>query len=66
MTKAAVVTLAAYDAQERQVATLREAQPRSVGEYTVPFATRGLAAGLYYYRLEAQGRPVSRPLSIVR
>jgi hypothetical protein len=66
VTKASPVTLSVYDAQGRLVAKLLNAQPKAVGEYSVPFATAGLAAGLYHYRLEADGQTVSRALSVVR
>ena len=48
------------------MATLLDAQPSGAGDYAVPFATTGLAAGLYHYRLTAAGHSVSRALSIVR
>ncbi|GAA3937081.1 hypothetical protein GCM10022406_21570 [Hymenobacter algoricola] len=66
LTKASAVTLSVYDAQGRRVAPLLQAQPRAAGEYAVPFATSSLAAGLYYFRLEADGQTQSRALSIVR
>ncbi|TGE27653.1 T9SS type A sorting domain-containing protein [Hymenobacter metallicola] len=64
LAKPATVTLAVYDAQGRHVATLLENQATLSGEHTLRLNTAKLAAGLYHYRLEVEGRAVSRSLSI--
>jgi hypothetical protein len=62
---AAPVTLAVFDLQGRRVASLLEGEMRPVGVNRIPFQPRGLASGLYLYRLEALGRSASRKLIVV-
>jgi hypothetical protein len=55
--RAGHVRLVAYDVQGRQVATLVAAR-RAAGDYAVPMSARGLAPGLYHYRLELDGASI--------
>ena len=56
---AAHVRLVAYDVQGRAVATLDDG-PRAAGEHTVTLDARQLAAGVYHFRLDADGLSVVR------
>lgn len=58
------VTLRVYDLTGRLVATLASGF-RPAGDHTVAFDGRGLAAGTYLYRLEANGAVVSRMMTIL-
>ncbi len=55
VTQAGPVMLAVYDVQGRRVRTLVDGF-RAAGTYTEPFASAGLPAGVYGYRLQAGGR----------
>jgi hypothetical protein len=46
------VTLTVYDLTGRKVATLVD-EKKSPGEYVLPFDAKGLATGVYFYRIEA-------------
>jgi hypothetical protein len=62
---AAPVTLGVFDLQGRRVASLLQGEMRPAGANRVSFRPRGLASGLYLYRLEALGRSASRKLIVV-
>jgi hypothetical protein len=49
----AVVTLAVYDIAGHQVAVLVDRRQYEPGRHQVLFTNRGLASGVYYYRLKA-------------
>lgn len=57
--------LVLVDAQGRRVATLAE-RTLPAGETAVGFVTSGLAPGVYWLRLEADGRVATRPVTVVR
>jgi hypothetical protein len=59
------VALRVYDLTGRLVATLVEGF-RPAGDHAVAFDGRGLAAGTYLYRLEADGAVVSRMMTVLR
>ena len=61
----AEVRLAVYDLLGREVATLAEGL-RAAGPHRVTFDAAGLAAGVYVYRLEAEGRVESKRLTLVK
>jgi hypothetical protein len=61
----AMVTLAIYDLNGRQVATLlREEKP--MGHYTVPFDATGFPSGVYVARMRAVSFTDSRKLLLLR
>jgi len=53
-----------YDLLGRRVATLVDEQ-LPAGRHHVPFGASGLASGLYFYVLDADGRRISRSMVIV-
>jgi hypothetical protein len=59
------VALRVYDLTGRLVATLAEGF-RPAGDHVVSFDARGLASGTYLYRLEADGRVVSRIMTVLQ
>ena len=59
------VRLAVYDLLGREVARLVD-DTRGAGTYTVPFNGADLPAGLYVYRLTAEGRTATRTLTLAR
>ncbi|MBS1914202.1 MAG: choice-of-anchor D domain-containing protein [Bacteroidetes bacterium] len=59
------VTLALYDDQGRLVLML-DSGTRPIGETRLRVDVSGLAAGLYHYRLMANGNSLSRTLTVVR
>ena len=72
---AANVTLEIFNVQGQRVATLVRGR-QEAGEYTIPFGpgappaaglgSRSLPAGMYFYRLEADGFRVTRKLLLLR
>ena len=59
------ITLTVYNALGQQVATLvNESKP--AGVYTVQFDAKGLASGVYFYRLTAGSSVETKKLSLVR
>jgi hypothetical protein len=58
------VALRVYDLTGRLVATLAEGF-RAAGDHVVDFDATGLASGTYLYRLEADGRVVSRMMTVL-
>ncbi|NNF59061.1 MAG: T9SS type A sorting domain-containing protein [Rhodothermaceae bacterium] len=59
------ISVKVYDLTGRLVATLAEGfQP--AGEHTVRFDARDLSSGTYLYRLEADGRVVSRMMTVLQ
>ncbi len=58
-------TLRVYDTRGRVVATLVDGA-LAAGDHRVSFSARGLASGLYMYRLEAGGVVESRKMMLVR
>ena len=59
------VTLRVYDVLGRQVATLEEGR-KDAGRHTVQFETGELASGVYFGRLEAGDRTVTKKITVVR
>ena len=53
--------LTVYDVRGRLVATLLD-EWRPAGTFDVAFDGRRLAAGVYFYTLEADGRRLTRPI----
>ncbi|NKB72210.1 MAG: T9SS type A sorting domain-containing protein [Candidatus Latescibacteria bacterium] len=51
--QATAVTLTVYNLQGQKVQTLVDAQPYAAGRHTVAFDGSELAAGVYFYRIEA-------------
>jgi hypothetical protein len=61
----AAVSLKVYDLLGREAATLLDGET-AAGAYTVPFDASGLAAGVYIYRLTADGRSAARQMILLR
>ena len=59
------VALRVFDATGRAVATLADGD-RPAGDHTVRFDPAGLAAGVYFLRLDAAGRTLTRPVVVAR
>jgi hypothetical protein len=59
------VRLAVYDVLGRHVTTLINGV-MTAGEHTVEFDRRGLASGLYLYRLEAGSKTMVRTMTVVK
>ncbi|MFQ5604609.1 MAG: T9SS type A sorting domain-containing protein [bacterium] len=59
------VSLKLYDVLGREIATLvdEEFQP---GEYKVDFKAKGLASGIYFYRIQAEGFVQTRKLTLLK
>ncbi len=62
--KAAVVSLALYDALGRRATAVFENQARPAGDYRADFSTASLAPGLYTCRLVVDGAVLSHQLSV--
>jgi hypothetical protein len=60
------VTVALYDVAGRLVSVLMENEFQPAGPGTIHFDTRGMAAGVYFVRMELDSRSVSRRITIVR
>jgi hypothetical protein len=60
-----LVTLKVYDLTGREVAVLMNEQKRA-GSYTIRFDADKLAAGVYFYRLEARALREIRKMLLVR
>ncbi len=59
------VTIGVYNVIGQHVATVVDAvQP--AGTYRATFDAKGLASGTYFYRLEADGKVISKPMILVR
>ena len=59
------VRLAVYDALGREVATLHEGS-LGAGAYLRRFEASGVPPGVYFARLEADGRAATQALTVVR
>lgn len=62
---ASYVTLKVYDTTGREVAVLVD-DALTAGNYSAPFESGSLAAGVYVYNLQADGQQVQRRMLIVR
>jgi hypothetical protein len=60
------VRIAVYDVLGRRVATILENEKRPAGPSQVQFNAEKLAAGVYFVKLEANGKSVTRKIAIVR
>ena len=60
------VTIAVYNVRGQRVATVLEAAPHLAGPGTVALDTRGLAAGVYFVKLQTPSRFVSRKMVVLR
>lgn len=59
------VSISVYNVIGQRVATVVDGvQP--AGTYRATFEPRGLSSGTYFYRLEANGRVISRPMILVK
>jgi hypothetical protein len=61
----AVVRLAVYDVLGRRVAVLAEGR-RAAGDHRATFGASGLASGVYFVVLEADGQRAARKVMVVR
>ncbi len=62
---AATLNLAVFDLGGRRVATLLDG-PLEAGSHLVPWQPEALAAGVYVYRLQAEGRSQTGKVTLVR
>jgi hypothetical protein len=60
------VTIALYDVAGRRVATLLDNVVRTAGPGRVGLNVRGLAAGVYFLRMETETKSVSRKITVLR
>ena len=65
LAEAGWVTLAVYDLLGREIAVLVDGQ-KAAGSYAVEFNARGLASGMYVYRLSAGSFTQSRKMMLVQ
>jgi hypothetical protein len=63
---AARSTLTVYNVLGQRVSVLLDAEPLEAGTHEVPFNARGLAAGTYVVRLQADGYTGAQRITIVR
>ena len=61
----AFVTLLVYDVLGREVSTIVN-ERESAGSYTVTFDARGLASGVYFYRLTAGSVVLTRSMLVLK
>jgi hypothetical protein len=61
----ASVELTVYDASGRRVATVLNGN-RERGTHEVPFNARGLASGVYFYKLKVGSKTFSRKMILLR
>jgi hypothetical protein len=54
-----------YDLLGREVTTLVN-EKKGAGSYVATFDARGLASGIYFYRLEANGFVQSKKMTLLR
>jgi len=59
------VSLVLYDVSGRRVRELTDG-PWAAGRHEVPLNAQGLASGVYYYRLELNGKQVQRRCAVIR
>ncbi len=64
--KTSEVTLTVYDMLGKEITRLVNNQTLSAGEYEVLFNGSNLSSGTYVYRLEANGRAISRKMILVK
>jgi hypothetical protein len=60
-----VVTLTVYDILGRQVATLVN-KKQSPGNYQVSFSSKGLSSGIYLYKLQYNGRALTKKMILLK
>jgi rhodanese-related sulfurtransferase len=59
------VELTVYDAGGRRVATV-VSERKEAGVHNVPFGAVGLASGVYFYKLKAGSKTLSRKMILLR
>jgi hypothetical protein len=59
------VTVKVFDVLCRELATVAD-RPFSSGDHVVTFNARGLASGVYWYRLQDESHAATRPMIILR
>jgi hypothetical protein len=64
--EAGEVTIGVYDVTGRRVAMLLDGYQRTAGPGIVDVDTRGLAAGVYFVKMEVGAKSVSRKITVVR
>ncbi len=60
-----VVTVTIYDMLGREIATIVHGE-HPAGSFTVPFDGTGLSSGVYFYRLTAEGKSMSRRMMLAK
>jgi hypothetical protein len=64
--RSAPVTIRMYDVGGRPVATLLDGSPRPAGESAVEIDAGALASGVYFLRITAAGRTLTRKVTVVK
>ena len=65
VTEKTKVTISVFNVLGQRVATVVDGV-QAAGTYRATFEPRGLSSGTYFYRLEAEGQVVARPMIIVK
>ena len=64
--RAADIDLSVYDIEGRLVARVVDGRRLAAGDHRMEFVAGNLPSGIYYYRLAAGGRVLSRPMLILK
>ena len=63
--EASSVNISVYNLMGQKVATLVD-ENKSAGQYNVRWNAFGVASGMYYYRLEANGQALTRKMTLIK
>lgn len=66
LTESGLVWLDIFDITGRKVANLVNAEHKAAGIHQATFDARNLASGMYFYRLEAVGKTITRKMLLVK
>lgn len=64
--QSSATTLAVYDMQGREVMRLLDGETMSAGWHNITVSSRGLASGVYFYRLNAGSTQVTKKMTLVK
>lgn len=62
----ATVTLDVFDVTGRRVTTIVDRKPYAIGRHRVVFDARNQAAGLYFYRMQANGFTSTKKMLLLK
>jgi hypothetical protein len=66
LNRTAAVTLAVYDVEGRRVSTLSAGKRYGAGSHEIRFDAASLPSGIYFYRIEADGRRLTGRMALVK